>query len=602
MTLAAAPAHSTFDVHAVRRDFPILQQQVHGHPLAYLDNAATTQKPQCVIDAITDYYTRYNANIHRATHTLAEQATRAYEDARRAVARFIHAPEARSCIFTRGTTDGINLVAHAYLAQRLKPGDEVLLTALEHHSNIVPWQMVCDAAGARLRIVPILDDGDVDYPAFEALLSEKTKFVAATWLSNALGTVVDAPRIVAAAHKVGAKVLIDAAQWVGHFPTDVQALDADYVVFSGHKLFGPTGIGVLWGRAGLLEEAGPYQGGGDMIETVTFEKTTYAGLPNKFEAGTQDMAGAVGLAAAIEYLTNLGLANVHDHEAALLAYCRQRLAEVPGVRLLGGAKESAAVCSFVFEGADLQAHDLGVLLDGYGVAVRTGHHCCMPLMHRLGVAATVRASFAFYNTTEEIDQLVEALEGIRGKFSGRHEGTGGRHGGTEARRHEGEDAEADYPEASASSIDEAAREMVETFDFLPDWNERMQFLLELGDKVKTIPEGQKNEATRVHGCQSTVHLTARLKPGTADVVQFVADSDAAIVKGLIGLLQHVYAGQRAADILAFDIEAFLKQLGLDQHLTVGRRNGLEGMIKRIQLLARSLSGRHEGTEARRHEG
>jgi cysteine desulfurase/selenocysteine lyase len=397
----------TFDVDGIRADFPILRQHVHGHPLVYLDNANTTQKPQAVIDALSDYYLTSNANIHRATHLLSERATRAYERSRVLLQRFINARESREIVLTRGCTDGINLVAQAWGRTYLKPGDEVLISWMEHHSNIVPWQLVCEQTGAILRVVPIDDRGELRLDEFDRLLTSRTRLVAIIHVSNALGTIVPVTRVVRKAHDAGAIVVVDGAQAAAHVPVDVQALDADFYAFSGHKMFGPTGTGVLYGKAALLEHMPPYQGGGDMIASVTFEKTTYNTLPYKFEAGTPNIAGVVGFGAAVEYLNGIDREAARAHEDRLLAYATDLVSAVPGVRVIGQAREKTSVLSFVMEG--VHPHDIGTVLDNEGVAIRTGQHCAQPVMDRYGVVSTARASFALYNTREDVDALVRAV-------------------------------------------------------------------------------------------------------------------------------------------------------------------------------------------------
>ncbi len=414
--LAAARREETrFDVERVRRDFPILDREVRGRPLVYLDNAATTQKPRAVLDALTRYYTESNANIHRGVHYLSETATQAHEAARVTMQRFFNAREAREVIFTRNATEGINLVAQTFGRTQVGEGDEIVITGMEHHSNIVPWQMLCEQTGATLRVAPITDDGELEWDELERLVGQRTKLVAAVHLSNSLGTVNPVARIVELAHRHGAAALIDGAQAAYHFPVDVQALDCDFYVATGHKLYGPTGIGVLYGKAERLEAMPPYQGGGDMISSVTFEKTTYNALPYKFEAGTPHIAGAIGLAAAVDYLTGLGLDQVAAHERTLLAYGTEALRQVPGVRLIGTASEKASILSFVMEG--VHPHDIGTIVDQEGVAIRTGHHCTQPVMDRFGIPATARASLAMYNTRDDIDALIRALDRARGVFA-----------------------------------------------------------------------------------------------------------------------------------------------------------------------------------------
>lgn len=404
-----------FDIAKVRADFPILSREVHGLPLAYLDNAATTQKPQAVIDALSHYYACGNANIHRGVHQLSQIATDAHEEARKTIQRFLNAEDHREIIFVRGATEAINLVAQTYGRAHVGPGDEVLLSAMEHHSNIVPWQILCDEKGAKLRVAPINDAGELLLDKFEELLNSKTKLVAVTHVSNALGTVNPIARIVEMAHSKGIPVLVDGAQSVPHLSVDVRALGCDFYAFSGHKIYGPTGIGVLYGKRALLEAMPPYQGGGDMIRSVTFEKTIYNQLPYKFEAGTPNIAGAIGLGVAIDYLSGIGLEGALAHEQDLLAYGTKALEAIPGLRLIGTAKEKAGVLSFVMK--DIHPHDIGTILDQQGVAVRTGHHCAQPLMQRFGIPATARASLAVYNTREDIDALTAGIYKLKEVFA-----------------------------------------------------------------------------------------------------------------------------------------------------------------------------------------
>lgn len=405
---AAAPA---FDVASIRADFPILSTQVHGKPLIYLDNAATTQKPRRVIDAVSHYYETTNANVHRGVHTLSQRATDEFEAAREAVRAFLNARDSREIVFTRGTTEGINLVAQSYAREFLAAGDEILIGAAEHHANIVPWQMLARQRGTVLKVAPINEAGELDMAAFERLLNPRTKLVAIGHVSNALGSVNPVARIVELAHAAGAKVLVDGAQSVAHGAVDVRALDCDFYAFSGHKLFAPTGIGVLYAKAELLEAMPPYQGGGDMIKTVSFEHTEFNDIPYKFEAGTPHIAGAIGLKAALDYLRELDFAGAVAHEHALLEAATARAGDFPGLRIIGTARDKAAVLSFVIDG--LHPQDLGVLLDSQGVAIRTGHHCAMPVMQYYGIPGTARASFAFYNTHEDVDRFFTALARAR---------------------------------------------------------------------------------------------------------------------------------------------------------------------------------------------
>jgi cysteine desulfurase/selenocysteine lyase len=409
------PAAGGLDVDSVRREFPILARTVAGKPLAYLDNAATTQKPQRVIDAVSSYYANDNANVHRGVHTLSVRATEAYESARTAIQRFIGARSPKEIIFVRGATEGINLVAQAFARPRLAAGDEIVISEMEHHSNIVPWQILCEQTGARLRVIPITDAGDIDLDAYADLLGPRTRIVGLVHVSNALGTVNPIDEMTRLARRHGAAVVIDGAQAVPHMPVDVRQLDCDFYALSGHKMYAPTGIGVLYGRQDLLNEMPPYQGGGDMISSVTFEKTTYNDLPYKFEAGTPNIAGAIGLGVAAEYLASLGLDAIAAHEHELLDYATRRVSSIPRVRLVGTARRKAAVLSFVIDGA--HPHDAGTIMDREGVAIRAGHHCAQPVMQRYGVPATVRASFGVYSTREEVDALVAAVHKVLEVFS-----------------------------------------------------------------------------------------------------------------------------------------------------------------------------------------
>lgn len=397
-----------FDVEKIRADFPILHQQVNGQPLVYLDNAATTQKPNAVIDAISDYYRTDNSNVHRGAHTLADRATVKFEAARDKVAQFINAPSAKQIIWTRGTTESINLVASSWARTFLKAGERILVSAMEHHSNIVPWQMAAQAVGANVEPIPVDATGTIDLQAFDALLDDRVKLVAVGHVSNAMGSINPVEAIIVKAHAVGALVLIDGAQAVSHWPVDVQALDCDFYAFSAHKLFGPTGVGVLYGKADLLNAMPPYQGGGEMIETVSFAGTTYNQLPYKFEAGTPDIAGAIGFGAAIDYLNSIDRKAAAAHEQALLAYAEEKARATPGIKLVGTSAHKTSVMSFLVEGA--HPADVGVLLDKQGVAVRTGNHCAQPIMDQFGIPGTVRASFSFYNTLAEVDSLFAAIE------------------------------------------------------------------------------------------------------------------------------------------------------------------------------------------------
>jgi cysteine desulfurase/selenocysteine lyase len=576
-----SPAHNGhaegFDVMRVRADFPILSREIHGQPLIYFDNAATAQKPQVVLDALMHYYSNDNANIHRAVHLLSQSATRAYEEARQKVCRFLGAADPREIIFVRGTTEGINLVAQSWGRANLRAGDEIVLSAMEHHSNIVPWQILCEQTGAVLRVVPISEDGEFLLDEYEKLLSNRTRFVSVVHVSNSLGTITPVRRIIELAHARGARVLLDGAQSASHMPIDVLELDCDFFAMSGHKIYGPTGIGVLYGKADLLERMPPYQGGGDMIKSVTFAKTTYADLPNRFEAGTPHIAGAIGLGAALDYVESVDRERIAAHEAILLHYATERMREIPGVRLIGNAPDKAAVIAFVVDDPPIAALDIGTKLDLDGIAVRTGHHCCQPVMDRFRIPGTTRISFAMYNTTAEIDGFLDALRNLIADASAKDQPAAPTNGTAPA-----------YPRAAADSPQVAADELIEEFELFDDWADRYQYLLERGEEIPPLPDAFRTEANRVRGCQSTVYLWARKKPGTTDVIEFLADSDADLVRGLIALLERLFSGQKAGDILSFDVEGFFARLGLDQHLTLGRRNGLAAMVQRIRRFAETM--------------
>ncbi len=415
-SLEALPSRPAvpFDPERARADFPILRQKIHGRPLVYLDNAATSQKPQRVIDAVSNFYSTTNANVHRGVHALSERATEQFELAREKLRAFINAPKVEEIVFVRGATEAINLVAQTFGRSRLRPGDEILISAMEHHSNIVPWQLLCESTGAVLRVAPINEAGELVVGELEAMLGAKTRLVALAHVSNALGTINPVRQLIAAAHSRGVPVLLDGAQAIPHLKVDVKALDCDFYVFSSHKMFGPMGIGALFGKADLLESMPPYQGGGDMILSVTFEKTIYNRVPYKFEAGTPDVGGAVGLGSAIDYLNSLGMEQIAAYEHDLLVYATAAISRVPGVRLVGTARQKAGVISFLL--GDIHPHDIGTILDQEGIAIRTGHHCAQPVMQRFGVDATARASLAFYNTREDIDRLVAGLERVKEIF------------------------------------------------------------------------------------------------------------------------------------------------------------------------------------------
>jgi len=566
----------SFDVERIRADFPILHQKVHGKPLVYLDNAASAQKPCAVIETLKHYYENDHANVHRGVHALSERATELYEEARVKVQKFLGVPCLRELIFTRGTTEAINLVAQTFGREHVHAGDEVILTGMEHHSNIVPWQILCWEKHANLRVVPVTDAGELRLDELEKMINPATKIIALAHVSNALGTINPIKKVIDLAHKHGVFVVVDGAQAVPHLRVDVQALDCDFYVFSGHKVYGPTGIGALYGKPHHLELMPPYQTGGDMISYVSFAKTTWNELPYKFEAGTPNIAGAIGLASAVEYVEGIGRDAIAEHERKLLAYATERLSAIAGVRIIGRAADKAGVLSFIVEDPPISTLDVGTQLDLEGVAVRTGHHCCQPLMERFGIAGTARASFAMYNTLEEVDVMANTLEKIVAS--------------AKPRRVAPAKAELVFPSAAAGSPGEAAEKIAEVFDAVDDWTEKYQHLIEIGSKLLPMPAVLKTEANRVQGCQSTVFMHAQKKPGTSDVVEFLADSDADIVRGELALLQRLYSGQRAGAVLGFDFPSFMQRIGLDKNLTQGRRNGMAEMVKRVQRFAEDIAG------------
>lgn len=566
-------------ISAFRADFPILSQHLHGDkPLIYFDNGASTQKPRAVIDAERRYYEHDNANIHRAVHTLSQRATHAYEAARETVRKFINAREAAECIFTRGTTEALNLIASTVGRSRLHTSGEILLTEFEHHSNIVPWQLAADAVGARVIAAPITDAGELRLDQFASLLNPRTKIVSVSWVSNALGTINPVHEMIRLTRRYAphAVFVIDAAQWIAHGRTDVQELDCDFLVFSGHKLYAPTGVGVLYGKREILDVLPPYQGGGDMIETVSFERTTYAPLPNKFEAGTPNIAGVVGLAAAIDYVKSIGLDRITAYEHELLAYATRRMSEVPGLRIVGTAKDKSGVISFLIGG--FAPLDIGTKLDAQGIAVRTGHHCCMPLMARLGIGGTVRASFAFYNTKQEVDTLVNYLTWLAKN-----------HKPTPAPAvSNGALGEVAFAPRVADSPAAAADQLAEDIALFDDPASKNQFVLDLGQSVPPSIDTLRRLSQRLAGCMAEVYVIGRARPGTADVLEFAADANADIVRGLIAIMQRLFSGQRAADVLGFDVEAFFRRIGLDQFITTQRRNGLGSLVGKLRQLAADI--------------
>jgi cysteine desulfurase/selenocysteine lyase len=569
------------DVVELRREFPALDQLVQGKPLVYLDSAASSQKPRSVLDAVVRYYEASNANVHRGVHTLSDRATTLYEQARARVQAFLNAREHREIVFVRGTTEAINLVAQTFGRRRIGPGDEVVVSGMEHDANIVPWQVLCEERGASLQMAPVTDAGELSVEAFEAILTERTRLVALTHVSNVLGTVNPIKNLIRIAHQRGIPALVDGAQGVPHVEVDVQDLDCDFYAFSGHKVYGPMGIGVLFGKACHLEEMPPWQCGGGMVRTVSFEGTTFSEVPYRFEAGTPDVAGAVGLQAALELLDTIGRGAIARHEQRLLDRAVDRLRAIRGVRLIGTPATRAGVVSFVVEDPPLSALDVGGRLDLEGIAVRSGHHCCQPLMERFGVPGSIRVSVAAYNSLGEIDRAADALQAIvQSALSRCACGAPPRTPGV---------IRQEYPPATAKSVEAAAAKLLDDFDALESWAEKYEYLIELGLRRPVMPPDLMVERNRVRGCQSTVFLAARVRPGSSDVVEFLAESDSEIVRGLLALLQYLFSGHRAAEILNFDLTRFLERSGLDANLTTGRRNGLAEMIRRLRAFAAGVA-------------
>lgn len=560
----------SFDPQRLRSDFPL----IHNAPTCYFDNAATTQKPTAVLDAIEHYYRHHNANVHRAAHSLSLAATKEFEAARERVRRFINASSHNEIIWTRGTTEGINLVAHSYGQMAIGAGDEILISTMEHHANIVPWQLLTQRCGARLRIIPLNDDGDLDLTAYRELLSPRTKLVAICHVSNALGTVNPVAEMTQDAHQVGAKVLIDGAQAVSHLEVDVQALDCDFYLFSGHKLYGPTGIGVLYGKHQLLQQMPPWQGGGEMIEQVSFNQSSYQPPPLRFEAGTPNIAGAIGLAAAINYLSQFDSEKRQAHEQQLLDHACQQLATVAGLRIIAQPQLRVGLIPFVIDA--LHSFDLGALLDQQGFALRTGHHCTMPLHQQLGLEGTARLSFGLYNQTDEIDRLVEALKQLVSDHSATTLPTS---------------AETSQPKAKHSPLKPnhpglagpvPEQPLLKQLLALDDGKARYTLLMKTASQHPQQPE-LRLDANLLHGCTSKVWLDSQQKLINGNQQWwFRIDSDTRIIKGLGLLLCERLNGMSRAQITSTDVEAMFRELGLERHLSASRTNGLHAMIEAIR--------------------
>lgn len=552
---------------AIRKQFPALHQKVNSQPLVYLDNAATSQKPEAVIRVVEKFYRTQNANVHRGAHQLSEQATSAFEAARSTVRSFINADSDKEIIWTRGTTEGINLIAQSYARPLLKPGDEILLTELEHHANIVPWQIVAEQTGAIIRVVPITDNGDLDLPAFAALLSSKTRIVSLTHISNALGTINPVAGLVRQAHEAGAVVVIDGAQAAPHLEIDVQRLGCDFYLFSGHKLFAPTGIGVLYGRKKLLEMMPPWQSGGEMIKRVSFNGTTYNDLPFKFEAGTPNISGALGLAEAIRFLNSLDRKALARHERALMSRAVELCSAIPGFTRIGRPTACASILSFQLNSHHQQ--DVGLMLDQQGIAVRTGHHCAMPLMERLGLPGTIRASFCFYNTFDEVELFASALQQIAA-------------GGTFSSTETVSDQAIFDSSPFGREIDD--QEILKRLTTMGSWNDRYREIMLLGKKLPAFTAAMKTEQDRISGCESDAWL--KISRDSQGALWFAADSDARVIRGLIALVLAALNGQQPEKILAYDIDYYFDQLQLTRHLSPSRGNGLKAIIEAVKNAAR----------------
>ncbi|MGB0467251.1 MAG: SufS family cysteine desulfurase [Pontibacterium sp.] len=556
----------------LRDQFPLLNQPVNGQPLVYLDNAATSQKPTAVIEAVRHYYQFSNANVHRASHFLSAQATRDFELARERVAQHLNAWHSRELIWTSGTTAAINLVAFSWGASQLKAGDEIILSTLEHHANIVPWQMVAERTGARIRVIPLSESGELNLDAYQQLLNEKTRLVAVTHASNAIGTINPVKAITAMAKSVGAIVLVDGAQALPHFKVDVRDIGCDFYVFSGHKVFAPTGTGALWGREALLEKMPPWQGGGEMIERVSFEGTTFNRLPFKFEAGTPNISGAIGLSSAINWLAQQNRAALEAHESALLNHALDCCSSIKGFKRTGQPDNTVSLLSFTLDQQHQQ--DIGLQLDQMGIAVRTGHHCAMPLMQALGLKGSTRASFAFYNTLDEVERFATALDKIS-----RDTLTQASTAVSVVPEPPEESALVSPPSGTGLSTDN----LLHKLEPLRDWNSRYRELMLLGKNLPPLPAELKTDNNRITGCESNTWLMIqRDKQG---IYHITADSDARIIRGLITLVLAAYHQKTAQQITQFNIDSYFERLDLHRHLSPSRGNGLHAIVDKIRQVA-----------------
>ncbi|WP_062261515.1 SufS family cysteine desulfurase [Endozoicomonas arenosclerae] len=556
----------------LKKQFPILEQHAHGQPLVYLDNAATTQKPFPVIEAIDRFYREANANVHRASHYLSARSTHAFEEAREEVRHFLNAASSDEIIWTRGATEALNLVAQSWGQSQLQPGDEILLSAMEHHANIVPWQLVAQRIGAVIKVINVTDKGELDLNSFRELLTNKTRILSIAHVSNAIGTINPIETLILEAKAKGAVVLVDGAQAVAHTSVDVQKLNCDFYVFSGHKVFGPTGIGVLYGRKALLEAMPPWQSGGEMIRQVSFSGTTFNELPFKFEAGTPNVSGVIGLREAIRFVRALDMNQVAEHEAELRERAEEGLKKIPGVKLVGEAEQKVSVVSFVVDG--LHNQDIGLLLDQQGIAVRTGHHCTMPLMEHLGLAGTVRASFSVYNTLEDVDAFLNALTSIvKGEFASLPE-----EGAVESQSEFFNQLQGEHDDAFSQE------RIFQQITAARSWQDKYRHIMLLGKTLPSLPDAMKTEESRLHGCESTVWLHHFYDEQTM-TLYFAVDSDARVIRGLIAIVLSVFNGRKPNDISRFDVDGWFEKLDLYNHLSPSRGNGLRAIIEEIRSLA-----------------
>lgn len=549
---------------ALRANFPALHQQVHGKPLVYLDSAASSLKPQCVVDCLAHYYAHEHSNVHRGVHYLSQRATDRYEAARKSVARFIGAESEKNIVFTRGTTEAINLVASTYGRKYIQPGDEILTTVMEHHSNLVPWQLLAKERDAQLRVLDVSLAGTISVDAFVRQMNNRTRLIALGHVSNSLGTLHPVEDIIAEAHKRNIVVLLDGAQGLPHLPLDMQALDCDFYCASSHKAYGPTGVGFLYGKEELLEDLPPWHGGGDMIEEVHRTSSTWAEVPHKFEAGTPNIAGVIGMAAAIDYLEGIGMDILRKKEVDLLDYTHAELQAVSGLMIVGTASQKVGAVSFLLE--EHHPYDVGHALDQAGIAVRTGHHCTMPLMKYFGIPGTVRASLGAYNTKEDIDILVARLNEIVAEHSRKNLAST-------------TTDQVDSPSSTEESIETRKAALLEDLELFEDADDRREYLIELGENLKAIDNSLKIEANRIHGCLAMVWLHSTVRGGR---IYFEADSDALITRGMIALLVRLMDGQAPQTILQTDLFALVNDIGLPSLITARRKNGLNRMIERIQ--------------------